>query len=310
MSPLFGRRTPGPEPAELERAAESSRRLEAGGIPLAAAERLSALAAGDGEPSAFGSDLGVSEYALLTRLGIKPITLVMGSSIYHAGWQTGYYFQPGEVPALSQAYNESRRLALGRLLEETRTAGADAVVGVRITQGSHDWAPGAVEFIAVGTAVRLPPSLHPPGSPTVLTDLSGQEYWELAAAGVRPVGIAAHTSVHYVPATWQTRMTQGSGMFGNQAAWTNQELPDFTRGVYAARATAMAHLRSQANECGGDGVVGVKIEQQSRGYRTNRGGFESEDLIVTFHVIGTVICEGQPLPDGALAPALGVLNLS
>jgi uncharacterized protein YbjQ (UPF0145 family) len=105
-------------------------------------------------------------------------------------------------------------------------------------------------------------------------------------------------------------MTQGSGMFGNQAAWTNQELPDFTRGVYAARATAMAQLRSQATECGGHGVVGVKIEQQSRGYRTNRGGFESEDLIVTFHVIGTVIREGQPLPDGPLAPALGVLNLS
>jgi uncharacterized protein YbjQ (UPF0145 family) len=310
MSPLFGKRAPGPDEAELARAAESSRRLEAGGIPLAAAERLSALAQRDGAPPPFGSDLSVSEYALLAKLGIVPVTLVMGSSIYHAGWQTGYYFQPGEVSVLSQAYNESRRLALGRLLEETRTAGADAVVGVRITQGAHDWAPGAVEFIAVGTAVRLPPSLHPPGSPTVLTDLSGQEYWELAAAGVRPVGIAAHTSVHYVPATWQTRMTQGSGMFGNQAAWTNQELPDFTRGVYAARATAMSHLRSQATEAGGHGVVGVKIEQQSRSFRTNRGGFESEDLMVTFHVMGTVVCEGQALPDEPLSTALGVLNLN
>jgi uncharacterized protein YbjQ (UPF0145 family) len=305
---LFGNRQPAADPAALERAAESQRRIEAGGIPLPASERLAALA-GSGVAGPYGSDLGVNEFALLARLGIKPVTLVMGSSIYHAGWQTGYMFQPGEVRMLSDAYNDSRRLALGRLLEEAHTAAADAVVGVRITQGSHDWAPGAVEFIAVGTAVRLPEQLRS-GEGPVLTDLSGQEFWKLCAAGMRPVGIAAHTSVHYVPATWQTQMTQrGAGMFAGSASWTNQELGDFTKGVYSARETAMRHLTGEARAAGGDGVVGVKLAQHSRGHRVAGLGFEREDLIVTFEVMGTVVREDPSLASDALPDALVVLSL-
>jgi len=300
VSPLF-RRPPAADPAAALRAEESQRRLEAGGIPLPASERLAALSQGS---AVFGSDLEVAEYALLQQLGITPVTLVMGSSIYHVGWQgtMGYTFTPGEITVLSGGYNECRRLALGRLLEEASTCGADAVVGVRITQGGHDWAPGAVEFIAVGTAVRLPASLKAPV--TVLTDLSGQDYWKLCAAGLRPIGIAGHTSVHYVPASWQTQMAQGGGVYGG--GWRNQELTDFTRGVYAARETAMHYLTAQARELGGDGVVGVKIEQHSAGHRVAGIGYEREDLIVTFNVIGTVIREESV---GELAPARGVITL-
>ncbi|MGD0196337.1 MAG: heavy metal-binding domain-containing protein [Solirubrobacteraceae bacterium] len=304
MSPLF-RRPQQADPAAQERAQESMRRLEAGGIPVPASERLATLAGASGGP--FGSDLAVEEYALLERLGIAPVTLVMGSSIYHVGFQGGYAFQPGELSVLSHAYNECRRLALGRLLEEASTCGADAVVGVRITQGGHDWAPGAVEFIAVGTAVRLPERIK--NEQAVLTDLSGQDYWKLCAAGMRPVGIAGHTSVHYVPASWQTQMTQRGGMLGGGSAWTNQELRDFTQGVYAARETAMRYLDAQARQLGGDGVVGVKIDQRSQGYRVAGLGYEREDMIITFNVIGTVIREEPGLAE-ELAPASLVLSLS
>ena len=118
MTPLFGRGAAGPDQAEQQRAVASRERIEAGGISLAAAERLSALAQPDGASGPFGSDLSVDEFALLARLGITPVTLVMGSSIYHTGWQSGYMFPIGEVPVLSTAYNESRRLALGRLRQE------------------------------------------------------------------------------------------------------------------------------------------------------------------------------------------------
>src|SRR5450755_446747 len=226
VSPLFGRLRGGqpavdPAQAELQaqRDAESLERLSQGHIPLAAADRLAALANADGSAAPFASDLSVAEYALLHNLGIVPITLVMGSSIYQVGWQGAYYTAPTEINSLSNAYNESRRLALGRLLEETQLAGADAVVGVRIEQGRHDWASGSVEFVAVGTAVRLPEALRAPGGP-VLTDLDGQQFWQLCAAGIRPVGIAAHTSVHYVPATWQTARAMGGGMMGG-ASWYN-----------------------------------------------------------------------------------------
>ena len=156
---------------------------------------------------------------MLHSLGIVPITLVMGSSIYQVGWQGTYYMVPTEIQSLSHAYNESRRLALGRLHEETTLVGGDAVVGVRIEQGRHDFAAGTVEFVAIGTAVRLPPALRSSHGP-VLTDLDGQEFWQLCAAGIRPVGIAAHTSVHYVPASWQTARAMGGGMFGG--SWSTR----------------------------------------------------------------------------------------
>ncbi len=304
MSPRFGRLfgsgglpvDPAQAQEQARRDEDSLERLAQGHIPLAAAERLAALAAKG--PQAFASYLSVSEFALLHSLGIEPITLVMGSSIYQVGWQEQWYSVPTEIQTLSQAYNESRRLALSRLLEETQLAGADAVVGVRIEQGTHDWSAGSVEFLAFGTAVRLPEALRSTDG-TVLTDLRGQEFWRLCAAGIRPVGIVAHTSVHYVPATWQTiNATRGSGMLGGGASWYNQELVDFTQGVYDAREKAMRYVSSPAKALKADGIIGVRIDEHTSARRVNRGGMEAQDMIATFHVIGTAIREEPELAAG------------
>jgi uncharacterized protein YbjQ (UPF0145 family) len=308
VSPLFGRSRggagagdPAAQQAQAQRDQDSLERLAAGRIPLNAAERLATLAATDPSQLAFASDLSVQEYALLHSLGITPITLVMGSSIYQVGWQGTFYMVPTEIQSLSNAYNESRRLALNRLLEETTLVGADAVVGVRIEQGRHDFASGSVEFVAIGTAVRLPPALRGKDGP-VLTDLEGQEFWQLCAAGIRPVGIAAHTSVHYVPATWQTARAMGGGMFGGGSSWYNQELGDFTQGVYDAREKAMTYVTGQASLLGADGIIGVKLEEHASGRRVSRGGIECDDMIITFHVIGTAIREDPSLATDARVP--------
>ncbi len=304
MTPLFGRSRGGAAPDRAEQAAAAQRdqqsleRLAQGHIPINAAERLAGLAAGS-SPTAFASDLAVAEYALLHRLGVVPVTMVMGSSIYQVGWQGAYYMVATEIQSLSVAYNESRRLALNRLLEETTLVGADAVVGVRIEQGRHDFAAGSVEFVAIGTAVRLPPALRDPQGP-VLTSLSGQEFWQLCASGVRPVGIAAHTSVHYVPATWQTARAMGGGMFGG--SWYNQELGDFTQGVYDAREKAMGYVSQQARALGAEGIIAVDLQEHSSARRVARGGIECDDLIVTFHVIGTAIREDPALAQDSGSP--------
>jgi len=313
VSPLFGRRRSGgqaPSPGEAQerdrRDAESLERLQQGRIPLAAAERLAALASsGPDAARVFSSDLSVAEFALLHNLGIEPITLVMGSSIYHVGWQNVYYNAPTEFTAVSHAFNESRRLALGRLREEAQTAGADAVVGVRIEQGSHDWAAGSVEFVAVGTAVQLPPALRDPSSGPVLTDLGGQEFWQLCTDGIRPVAIVAATSVHYAPASYQTMQVQ-SGFFGS--SWRNQELPDYTAGMYAARHKAMAEIANQARAADADGIVGVHLDQHVRGHHVQQPGMDREDLIVTLHVIGTAV-RGDPALARTAHPPRTVLAL-
>ncbi len=321
MSPLFHRRSEEEreqarergEAAEREaqRAAASLALIEDGHIPLVASERLERFArSGEGAEAAatvFSSDLEVSEWSALARIGVKPITQVMGSAIYHVGWQPTYYNVPTEVRVLSDAYNECRRLALGRLLEEARTCGADAVVGVRIDQGAHDWAPGAVEFIALGTGVRLPAAMRDPGANTVLSDLTGQEFVQLCQAGVRPVGIAAHTSVHYVPASGQTQMAQS----GWGSSWANQELVDFSQGVYEAREKAMGFVTAQVRELGGDGIIGVELREFSRTHAVRRAMYESRDLEVTFHAMGTVVREDSTLAsDPAPPPPLNILSLS
>jgi uncharacterized protein YbjQ (UPF0145 family) len=362
MSPLFHKRSDEEKETEQaakqaraeaaerseQRAAQSLELIEAGHIPVAAAERLARFAgtetgAFEGETGAqgsegtvaetngqagatvFSSDLGVSEWSALARLGVEPITQVMGSSIYHVGWQPTYYNVPTEVRVLSDAYNESRRLALGRLLEEAQACRADAVVAVEITTGAHDWAPGSVEFIAVGTAVRLPEAMRGQGGQTVvgtavLSDLTGQEFALLCEAGVRPVGIAAHTSVHYVPASGQTQMAQsgfGGGLLGGGLAgggggsWANQELVDFSQGVYEAREKAMGFVSAQVHELGGDGVIGVEISEHGRTHAVKRGMYESKDLEVTFHVMGTVIREEPALAAKTTQPPpLKILSLS
>lgn len=288
----------GEQAREREQAA-SLQRIEQGGIPLSAERRLDELR---GSSSAlFTSDLGVSDFALAELAGLRPLSQVMGSSIYKVGWQQmpwgGGWLSQGasqELRVLSEAWNEARRRALGRLEEEARRAGADAVVGVDLRRGEHDWAADAVEMVAVGTAVRVPGA--DASAAPVLTDLSVADFWKLRQAGVAPLGVVAATSVFYITASWSTqRLTSGWQRFQ-----PNQELADFTQGVYDAREGALRHLTNQAEGLGAGGVVGVGIDQKTETHRVDRNNSEREDLIVTFHVVGTAIAPpGEHVP---LAP--------
>jgi len=192
-----------------------------------------------------------------------------------------------ELEVLSEAWNNARSLALSRLQQEARFAGADAVVGVHLQWGAHDFAPNTVEMVAVGTAVRTSGSERT--DPPVLTDLSGQDLWNLLRAGYRPVGVVGATTVFYVVPQWATQALTTSWLSGR----SNQELPDFTQAVYTAREVAFGHLSAQAQSFGAHGIVGVSIDQRI-GRREVETGNNSKriDLIVTLHVLGTAIVEG------------------
>ncbi len=186
-----------------------------------------------------------------------------------------------ELTVVSQAWNTARLRAFARLEQEAKLVGADAVVGVRLTVGRHDWAAGAIEYVAVGTAVRSEGAGH--AEQPALTDLSGQDYWKLWQAGHRPLGVVGASTVHYVVPGFATQQAQS----GFSASWVNQELTDFTRGVYDARETALERMTAEAQKQGAAGVVGVsiahEIEQREAGGR--------RDLVATFHVLGTAIGE-------------------
>ena len=275
--------------AEAEQAS-SLEALARGELPLRAQQRLVEI--GKATSGFFTSDLSVGEFALVHALGLRPISQVMGSSVYHVGWQQrpGSYggWQPGgvsqELTVVAEAWNTARLRAFARLEQEAKLVGADAVVGVHLTKGQHDWAAGAIEYVAVGTAVRVE-GAEPVERPA-LTDLSGQDTWKLWQAGYRPLGVVGASTVHYVVPGWSTQ--QASGYW---SSWANQELRDFTRGVYDARETALARMTSEARTIGAAGVVGVSIEHSAEEREIDAGGSRRTDLVVTFHVIGTAIGE-------------------
>lgn len=302
---LFSRRSDAERAADdaaEERAARSLAQIEAGGLPLNAEERLRELAGG---ASMFTSTLSVNGFAFCDLDGIRPITQVMGSSVYHVGfqWMPSYrrWGAARELETLSAAWNRSRDLALGRLRQEAALAGAHAVVGVRLTHGQHEFAGDAVEWIATGTAVAVPG--EPVPAEPALTDLSVQDFWRLRRAGHRPVGVVGHTTVYYIVASYATqRAMQGGRFFGGGR---NVELEDFTQGMYNARATAMASVHRQSQALGAEGVVGVEIDQRQRVHKVSTGNdSEREDLIVHLHVLGTAIADARAdVAPADLAPA-------
>jgi uncharacterized protein YbjQ (UPF0145 family) len=298
--PLFRRNDPGDRERNDAAAAEqaaSLESLEGGGLPLRAQQRLADVEAGD----LFTSDLSVNEFALAHSIGLRPLAQVMGSSIYHVGWQgrPGAWGMSQELTTLSQAWNTARERAFGRLEQEATLLGAHAVVGVRLTRGAHDWAAGAIEYIAIGTAVRIEGA--DPVERPVLTDLSGQDYWKLWQSGYRALGVVGASSVYYIVSSWQQQRAMG-GMF---TSWANQELRDFTQGVYDARETTLGRVSAEARKHGASGVVGVTIEHSVEEREVAAGGTHRTDLIVTMHVLGTTIAERADT-DADLTPALTI----
>ena len=267
---------------------ESLARVERGGIPLAAERRLRELSDGAG---AFTSDLSVADFALCHRIGLRPLSQVMGSSIYQVGYQATPW--PGmavgggmmfELQTLSQAWNDVRSRALARLAQETALVGGDAVVGVKLRSGRYDWAENAIEYALVGTAVRSAGAGA--GAQPVMTELSVADYVKLAEAQVQPLGIVAWSSVFFVAASYATQMLGGGLGFTR-----NQELPEFTQGIYGAREAVVSRMTAQAASLDASGVIGVRIDHTIQPISLGGGRYERGGLMVAFHAIGTAIRE-------------------
>lgn len=289
----------GSDPEAVRRAEESIRAIEAGGIPVAATERLTKLR--EGGSSFFTSDLTTNEFLLIRQAGFRPVTQVMGSCFYNVGWQGvpmgGWGYSAGgtfELEVQSEAWNEARRLAFSRLEQEAKLAGADAVLGVRITRGTYDWAQGLIEFAAVGTAVVSEGFEF--GDEIFLSSLSGQQFASLVRSGWMPIGITAGSTVSYVMGGAQTMRA----MTGFSARMQNQELAELSQGVYAARQLTMRHVERQARELEAAGIVGMQIEQHQHAREIDQQGYKRLDLIVTMHAIGTAVAQidepGEPPP--------------
>ena len=77
------------------------------GVPESGRARLEQKKAG-----LFTSDLTVNEYLLIEDAGYEPLGLVLGTSIYHIGYQRRRWTRSHELEVLSGALYHARELAM------------------------------------------------------------------------------------------------------------------------------------------------------------------------------------------------------
>jgi uncharacterized protein YbjQ (UPF0145 family) len=109
----------------------------------------------------FASDLSGQDFAALVRAGYEPVGIALGSCVYHVAYQGMASFRMnGEMQSYTEAVYAAREAAMARLQSEAARAGAHGVVGVKVEEHAHAWGSHAIEFFAVGTAVRLAGGSH------------------------------------------------------------------------------------------------------------------------------------------------------
>ena len=301
--------------------------LQTGGLPEAATQRLSTQAARQGTPEhLWTGNLSVNELLLTRQCGFVPLGQVMGTSVFQIGvqwtngaWRTSLMQGAGagyELDILTNGYLQARNLALERLRQEAELLGATGIIGVEITQRNTEWETGLLEFSVIGTAIREThlsrPQRTPDNKPAMfLSELSGQEYWQLRQAGFRPVGIAIGYCVYCQVSNYKTQRLMFGGLF-NSNSWLNEELSDYTEGMYEARSLAMRRMESDALADGADGIVSVNAKTEikiatteNNSNSTSNSRYPLQSMICHFSAIGTAI-ESFPISEAQSTPALTV----
>jgi uncharacterized protein YbjQ (UPF0145 family) len=221
--------------------------------PQVAEGRL-AQTAGSDPSGVFTSDLSVSEYVLLGEAGFEPLGFVVGSSIYHVGLQVGRWSQNQELQVLSQAMYNARELAMARMQAEASHLDADGIVGVELRMQMYAWGQSVLEFVATGTAVRALAGTgahRAPDGSAFTSDLSAQDFFRLLAAGAVPVAFVLGTCVYHI--------AHQSVMQTLRQAGQNQEMIQFTQGVYEARELSLSRMQAEATQVRSSGIVGVNV---------------------------------------------------
>ncbi len=243
-------------------------------LPAHALERLQGLRSANHPDGVFTSDLTVNEFLLVREAGFEPIGMVVGSSIYHIGFQQANWRNNEEMQVLSQAMYHARELAMSRMEEEAVALGADGIVGVRLEVGRYEWGEDLAEFIAVGTAVasRKPGNFRSAGNRPFTSDLSGQDFWTLLRAGYRPLSLVMGSCVYHVAHQSFRQYMRTVGQ--------NCEMPNYTQGLYDARELAMERMQMEAHAEKAEGIVGVNLHEKSHGWGSH---------VIEFFAVGTAV---------------------
>ncbi len=216
--------------------------------------------------------------------GYTPIQFVFGNVAYSIGIGGGILgslksLGRGEIKEFSNIFNSTRHLALRRIVDEARSVGANAVVGITTKIMPFS---GVHEMVMMGTASRNTalPGQH--AAEPVTSDLTCEEMWNLTSMGYMPVKLVLGTAVYSLGIV--------GGFKAMLKAFARGEISDLTSLVYDAREHALGLIKDEAAGIGADEVVGIKTHIHEIGN------------LIEFMAIGTAVKRAPGL--STLTPTL------
>jgi uncharacterized protein YbjQ (UPF0145 family) len=175
---------------------------------------------------------------------------------------------------------------------EAAHLGADGIVGVELRMQMYAWGQEVLEFVATGTAVKHIDGAgahRAPDGRAFTSDLSAQDFFRLLAAGAVPVAFVLGTCVYHI--------AHQSAMQALRQAGQNQEMIQFTQGVYDARELALSRMQAEAAQAHAGGIVGVNVAVSNHVW-----GEHATEFLATGTAIRRLAAEHR-LPETSPKPA-------
>ena len=225
-----------------------------------------------GENVAFTSSSNGQELYCQIDAGYRPVKFVFGNVAYSVGVGGGLFgglrsLKRGEVKEYSDVFNYTRHLALERITEEAKSAGANCVLGIKTSIIPFK---GMQEMVMLGTASHHDAYPEMFRTRPATSDLTCLETWNLAKMGYMPLKLVLGVSVYSL------------GLAGRIKSWfqalSRGEITDYTHLIYEARENAVQKIANDAQALGADDVAGIKT------YVYDLGGG-----LIEFMAIGTAV---------------------
>ena len=233
----------------------------------------SAIHAVNGEASStFSTSADGQELYAQLDAGYEPICFAFGNTAYSIGLGRGLLgglktLGRGEIKEYSDIFNQTRHLALQRMIAQAKQHNADAVLGIQTSILPFG---GVNEMLMIGTASRAKHFSAADTKDIVSSDMTNIEMWNMASLGYAPMRLLLGTSVYSLGVL--------GGITSTLKSFFRGEINELTQLVYSARENALSIINDEAKAIGADDVVGVKTYV----YQLGNG-------LIEFLAIGTAV---------------------
>lgn len=224
------------------------------------------------KPTQFSTCADGQELYAQLDAGYEPICFAFGNTAYSMGIGRGLLggfktLRRGEIKEYSDIFNQTRHLALQRIIAHAKQNNAHAVLGIQTSILPFG---GTNEMLMIGTASRITQSTFSPSEEIITSDMTNVEMWNMASLGYAPMRLLLGTSVYSLGFV--------GGVTSTLKSFVRGEINELTQLVYGARENAIAIINDEAKTLGADDVVGVKTYV----YQLGNG-------LIEFLAIGTAV---------------------